>query len=104
MQLSWTKATRAVSLGLLCAMFASAQAGCGGEKKICVEAAEKYTQCVEQILGKEMADMARSKSKAGIKACSEDSRTQKMYEKCMPEKDCEAFMDCTMAYAAAEGP
>ena len=73
-------------------------------EKICTEAADKYIKCVDGMLGKEMADMARSKRKEGVKACAKDKKTLAMYKVCLPKADCEAFMDCMMEYAGANGP
>lgn len=92
-----------ICLALLPALLCGPLAGCDG-KAICEKAAKKYVGCVEKKLGKEMADMARSKQKEGIKACKEDKKTQKMYKKCLPEKDCDKFMQCLMDYAKKEGP
>lgn len=75
---------------------------CNG--KICEKAAKQYTGCVEKILGPEMAKMANSKQEAGIEACKKDKATQKMYKKCLPQKDCNKFMKCLEDYARKHGP
>lgn len=77
-------------------------AACGD--KVCEKAAKRYTECVEETLGKEAAKMARAKEKAGIEACKKDKKTQKMYKKCLPEKTCDKFMKCILSYAAKHGP
>ena len=70
--------------------------------KTCEQAAERYVMCLEETFGKEAADMARSK-KGGVEACAKDSRTVNFYrDKCLPKKDCEQFMDCTMDLAMKE--
>ena len=70
-------------------------------KKICEQAAERYIQCTEEIMGKEMADHARSKD--GIDECAQSQRTVDWYkDKCLPKKTCEEFMDCTMDLAMQE--
>ena len=84
------------------AVVALALGACGG--KVCEKAAKQYTGCVEKILGKEAAQMAKSKQKEGIEACKKDDRTQKMYKKCLPHKDCKKFMDCITDYAKNHGP
>jgi hypothetical protein len=71
--------------------------GRGDAKKVCEEAGTKYASCVEEILGPEMAAMARSKD--GVAACSRDDKTVAMYKKCLPETDCTKFMDCLEGYA-----
>lgn len=82
-----------------------ALAACGGSreaKKVCAEAGEKYASCVAEILGPEMAAMARSKD--GVAACARDDKTVAMYKKCLPETDCRKFMDCLEAYARNSQP
>jgi Cys-rich protein (TIGR04453 family) len=73
-------------------------------EKLCTEAADKYIKCVDGMLGKEMADMARSKRKEGIKACAKDKKTIDMYKVCLPKAECDAFTDCMMEYAGANRP
>lgn len=93
-------------LWIACVLALAAVAvGCGpSEKKICVQAADRYEQCVTEMLGAEMAEMAHGKRKQGIEQCSGDDKTQEMYKACMPGKDCETFMNCIMDYAANHGP
>ncbi len=77
-------------LGLVVAL-----AACGGSreaKKVCEQAGEKYATCVQEMLGPEMAAMARGKD--GVAACARDDKTVAMYKKCLPEADCTKFMDC----------
>lgn len=96
---TWNK----VAVGSALAIFFSVwTAGC--DSKVCEKAAKKYAGCVEKILGKEMAAMAKSKEKEGIAACRKDSKTQKMYKKCLPVEDCQKFMDCLEEYARKHGP
>jgi hypothetical protein len=88
-------------------LLASGLAGCSDKRKagekICQEAADRYVWCVEEILDKEMAAIARSKRDEGIKACAKDEKTQEMYRACLPKKDCDAFMDCLTNYARETG-
>jgi outer membrane protein assembly factor BamB len=72
-------------------------------REICEKAATKYIQCIEQTVGKEMADQARSTQEEGTAACARDEKTQAMYEKCLPVKDCDAFMKCLTDYARQTG-
>ena len=89
-----------VVIGLL----AWSNLACGKKgDKLCKEAAARYTGCVAEILGQEMADMARSKQADGIKACSADKKTQAMYEKCLPGAGCQQFMECLESYARETG-
>ena len=69
--------------------------------KICEEAGKRYVQCLEETLGKEAADMAKAKS--NVEGCAADQRTVDWYrDKCLPTKDCDAFMECTMDLAMQE--
>lgn len=80
-------------------------AGCGGSRearKVCEAAGEKYASCVQEILGPEMAAMARSKD--GVAACARDDKTVAMYKKCLPEADCKKFMDCLEGSAVDAQP
>lgn len=92
---------------VLAAGFAVGVAACGGKPsaeavKTCEKAAERYITCLEETMGKEAADLARSK-KGGIEACAKDKRTVDFYrDKCLPKKTCEEFMDCTMDLAMQE--
>ena len=72
-------------------------------EKICQEAADRYLYCVEEILDKHMAAIAREKRAEGIKACAKDEKTQEMYRACLPLRKCEAFMDCLTSYARKTG-
>ena len=75
-----------------------------GDIATCKEAARKYTGCIGEILGKEMAALSRSKEKAGVPACAKDGKTLAMYRKCLPLKGCKKFMDCLTEYAKRHGP
>jgi hypothetical protein len=76
--------------------------GGAGSTEICKQAAERYIACTEEIMGKEFADLARSKT-GGVEACAESQRTVDWYNnKCLPKKDCKAFMDCTLELAMQE--
>lgn len=67
--------------------------------KICEQAAARYITCTEETMGKEAADMVRSK-KGGVEACAKDKRTVSFYrDKCLPTPDCGAFMSCVMDLA-----
>ena len=67
--------------------------------KICEEAAQRYITCTEETLGREAADMVRSKQ-GGVEACAKDERTVAFYkDKCLPTPDCDAFMSCVMDLA-----
>ncbi len=76
----------------------------GKNKEVCKQAAEHYGTCVKQILGDEMYQMVKAKEAEGIPACAGDDKTVAMYEKCLPEKDCDKFMKCIEDYALANGP
>lgn len=66
--------------------------------KICKEAGDRYVKCLEETLGKEAADMAKAKS--NVEGCAADKRTVDWYrDKCLPARDCDAFMECTMDLA-----
>ena len=88
-------------------LLASGLLGCSDKRpdgeKICQEAADRYLFCVEEILDKHMAAIAREKRDEGIKACAEDEKTQEMYRVCLPEKGCDAFMECMTDYAKKTG-
>lgn len=90
---------------LVGSLFVAFPSGCGSDKpsaenmKICEQAAKRYITCTEEVMGKEMADMARSK-KGGVEACARSQRTVDWYrDKCLPAPDCEKFMECTMELA-----
>lgn len=72
--------------------------------ELCVDAAQRYAACVGEILGREMAALARSKQPMGVAACGSEVRTQQMYQQCLPQKGCAAFFDCLDGFAAASSP
>ena len=74
------------------------------EKKVCVDAADRYVECVGEVLGPEMQATVKAKGRSGVKECSKDERAQKAYTICLAKPDCEAFMDCTMSIAMGEMP
>lgn len=88
---------------LVLAGVVSLMGACGGDaKKVCNRAYDKYVTCVEKVVGKELAQVARQKK--NIDACAKDKRTVKMYKHCLPVKDCEKFMKCLTDYARTHGP
>jgi hypothetical protein len=93
---------RHVTVLVLC--LAAAACSKGHNKEVCKQAADHYGTCVKQMLGDEMHQMVKAKEKDGIEQCTGDDRTVAMYEKCLPEKDCDKFMSCIQDYALANGP
>ncbi|MBA2541371.1 MAG: hypothetical protein H0V17_17150 [Deltaproteobacteria bacterium] len=76
----------------------------GHNKEVCKQAADHYGACVKKTLGDEMYQLVKSKEKEGIEQCTGDDKTVAMYEKCLPEKDCDKFNECILDYARANGP
>jgi Cys-rich protein (TIGR04453 family) len=78
---------------------------CGGSSKadreICQRAADRYTQCVGEVLGEEAKAMVSAPEKDGRDQCAADPRTVDAYKKCLPKQSCNEFMDCVMDLAMA---
>lgn len=84
-------------------------AGCGGKPKkkelpaaqgatgTCERAADKYSACIREKLGPDAARIVESKR--DVASCAADPKTVSMYETCLPEADCDAFMKCITDYA-----
>jgi hypothetical protein len=82
-----------------------ALSGCSGSKEAkatCEKAADKYEQCIGEILGPEGRKMVAEKRDIG--ACAGDDGTVEMYKTCLPQRSCDKFMDCIEDYALAHGP
>ena len=60
----------------------------------CDDAANRYEGCIEEIIGGELAAGVRAKRTEGVAACRQDDKTQRLYVKCLPTKDCAAFLEC----------
>jgi len=95
--------TSRIALALLVAL-----AGCHRPSKesreICDRAATRYIQCVGEVLGPEMQQIASSKDKDGREACARDDKTVDLYRACLPKASCNEFMDCLTEYAEATAP
>jgi hypothetical protein len=76
-------------------------AGCGHRNahEICKRASDKYIGCVKQQFGSELAASVKAKEDLGL--CERDDKTVAMYEKCLPQADCEGFMACADREASA---
>ncbi|HEY5924743.1 MAG TPA: hypothetical protein VIV11_23850 [Kofleriaceae bacterium] len=85
-------------------LFALVACGKGSKenRKICEQAADKFTSCVSQILGPEMA--AQTRAKDGVAECAKDDKTVTMYRACLPKTDCDEFMTCMEDYARNSAP
>lgn len=68
-------------------------------KVTCKKAADRYEQCVGELMGAEAKAMVSTKEKDGTAQCADDDKTVAMYEECLPSGTCRAFMDCMMDYA-----
>jgi hypothetical protein len=89
-----------LALALSLALFA-----CGGSKEakeVCQKAADRYVQCVGEVLGPEAKTMVSAPEKDGREACAKDDRTVEAYKKCLPKTTCDEFMDCVMDLAMQE--
>lgn len=95
-----------ILIGAFCliSMVAGCKSGSSAEAKATCEAAlSNYERCVAEVLGPEMAEMA--KQKRDVDACVNSKETVKGYTVCNKKaSDCEAFMDCTMKIAMGEVP
>ncbi len=82
-----------------------ATTACGGANKeaeeICQRAADRYTQCVGEVLGDEAKRIVSAPEKDGRAQCAADDRTVQAYKKCLPMATCDEFMNCTMDIAMA---
>ncbi len=91
----------AITVALSFSLFACSKAH---NKEVCKQAADQYSECVKKMLGADMYQLVKSKEKEGIEQCTGDDKTVAMYEKCLPEKDCDKFNACMLDYAGANGP
>lgn len=93
---------RLALLAVLTALFAACGSRASDADQVCQRAADRYVQCVGELLGPEAKAVASAPEKDGRAACAADPRTVDAYRKCLPAADCDAFMDCTFAIAAGE--
>ena len=91
------KLVLALSLGL-------ALLACGNKeaKEVCQQAADRYVQCVGEVLGPEAKAMVSAPGKDGREQCAADEKTVEAYKKCLPKTTCDEFMDCVMDLAMQE--
>ncbi|MBX3162815.1 MAG: hypothetical protein KF773_43030 [Deltaproteobacteria bacterium] len=91
--------TTALLAGLV-ALFASA---CGPSKEnteICQKAADRYAQCVGEVMGEEMKKMVTAPEKDGRAQCANHQKTVDYYrDKCLPKSGCREFLECTTEMA-----
>lgn len=82
-------------------------AACGSSsskdaRDICQRAADRYVQCVGEVLGEEAKAMVSAPGKDGRAQCERDERTVDAYRVCLPKASCDAFMDCVLELAMQE--
>jgi hypothetical protein len=70
-------------------------------EEICASAADRWEECISLLTGSEVVtSMARAKRDEGIPACVADPITVSMYERCLSQPDCTAFMDCLKEFVS----
>src|SRR5258706_10220054 len=71
-------------------------------RRVCEQAAAKYSSCMRELLGLEAEAMARGKD--GTAACARDDKTVAMYRACLPKSGCTVFLDCLERYTRDSQP
>ncbi len=62
---------------------------------VCTRGADKVILCIERT-SLAAANMSREKRDEAIPACMADPEKVSMYETCLHEEDCDAFMTCVI--------
>lgn len=96
-------------VALAATLAAVAVAACGSSaptaanQQLCQQAADRYVQCVGEVMGPDAQRMAASPDKDGVAACARSARTVAWYrDKCLPMSTCKEFMACTLDLAMQE--
>lgn len=77
-----------------------ARAPSAADHQLCQQAADRYVQCVGEVLGPDAQRVAASPDKDGVASCARSARTVAWYrDKCLPMSTCQEFMACTFDLA-----
>jgi hypothetical protein len=79
--------------------------GCkSSAEKICGRAAERYSQCIGEMLGPEARKMVDTKVDDGVPACARSDKTVAMYRECLDKPTCSDFENCMNEFAMHSSP